>query len=196
MTRNAWKATQAFLDKLQQELVTDQDKYPCLSKDNLFSQVSISTIAWIQTPYLSALSNERRNMDVATENLGSILGVRQIIATKNDNTLFLGPFSAFDHLQYTKKEGQDTGRGHGNYTIGDIQLCIGVGTGGVRVTGGMCPPPSFQSVPAHSICPALILLKNCVPPNQKVFPMPLFCLRVLPFLPCIFVHEDQQNDLL
>ena len=47
MTRNAWKATQAFLDKLQQELVTDQDKYPSLSKDNLFSQVSISTIVWI-----------------------------------------------------------------------------------------------------------------------------------------------------
>lgn len=34
--------------------------------------------------------------------------------------LFLGPFSGFDHLQYTKKEGQNTGRGHGNYTIGDI----------------------------------------------------------------------------
>ena len=45
MTRNAWKATQAFLDKVQQELVTNQDKYPCLSKDNLFSEVSISTIA-------------------------------------------------------------------------------------------------------------------------------------------------------
>lgn len=44
MTRNAWKATQAFLDKLQQELVTDHDKYPCLSKDNLFSQVSVDSL--------------------------------------------------------------------------------------------------------------------------------------------------------
>lgn len=55
MTRNAWKATQAFLDKLQQELVTNQDKYPHLSKDNLFSEVSVSTTA-SRFPYLSALS--------------------------------------------------------------------------------------------------------------------------------------------
>lgn len=55
MTRNAWKATQAFLDKLQQELVTNQDKYPHLSKDNLFSEVSVSTTA-SRFPYLSVLS--------------------------------------------------------------------------------------------------------------------------------------------
>ena len=41
MTRNAWKATHLFLDKLQQELVANKEKYPHLSKDDVFSEVII-----------------------------------------------------------------------------------------------------------------------------------------------------------
>ena len=59
MTRNAWKATQAFLDQLQQELVTNQDNYPCLSKNYLFSEVSASTVAGGDSLYFSVLSESR-----------------------------------------------------------------------------------------------------------------------------------------
>ena len=41
MTRNAWKATQVFLGKLQEELVAHKDKYPHLSKDTFFSEVNV-----------------------------------------------------------------------------------------------------------------------------------------------------------